>query len=256
LEEYTLRGKDLLYILALGDIHRGNPGCNYQFLDYWLEMVGRIKNPKLILLMGDLIELASKSVGNSSFKQDMSVDEQLIQTWDFLEPYNKDIRFALVGNHGLRPVREFDLDVTRLLAHRIGCGYGHQYLETFMINDQPFTVYANHGKGTNAYAHLAQGKLIRETNQIQADLFIQGHNHRLDFFTQPLRSTDSPTGMKRRYYSFSGHFLNYDGYPDQMFLPPLPPAFQFITVDKHLNVWNIPYYMDIRRPDLMEDFFR
>lgn len=256
IKSYELKGKDKLYILAIGDIHRGNPSCNYEYLNYWMEMVHRIKNPKIVILMGDLIEVASKHIGNSAFKQDLSADDQVIHTWEFFEPLKDDIRFALVGNHGKRTEREFDLNLTKLIAYQLGCPHGNQYLETFEINDKPFTIYANHGKGSNAYAHLAQGKLIRETQNINADLFLQGHNHRLDFFNQPVRDISSPIGLSRRYYGFTGAFLGYKGYPDEMFLPILPPAFQFITVDKHLNLSYIPYNMDQRRPDLIENFIR
>jgi predicted MPP superfamily phosphohydrolase len=250
-DSYTLKGNDLLYVLPLGDLHLGSPECNLDYLDYWREMVSRIKNPKIILLMGDLVETASKRIGNSAFKQEFDVNTQIDTITKFLEPLKEDIVFSCHGNHDyLRVSKEFDLNISKLIADYLCCDSGNQYLHTFNINDTDFTVYANHGKGSNAYAHLAQGKIIRETANIQADLFLQGHNHRLDFFHQPIRT---PDGIKRKYYAFTGSFLNYGGYPNQMFLPVLPPAFQFITIDKHLNLHNIDYFIDQRRPDLMDN---
>lgn len=253
-DSYTLKGKDLLYIIGISDIHRGNPGCNEEYLDYWLKMVSKIKNPKIIIDVGDPVEVGSKHIGNSAFKQNKSLDTQIIETEEFFDPLVDDLAFLMNSNHNKRTEREFDLSLNRLMAHHLDLPYGNQYHQTFMINGKPFTIYANHGKGSNAYAHLAQGRLIRETSHVDADLVLQGHNHRLDFFTHPIRDLNTDKGMKRRYYAFTGAFLNYDGYPDEMLLPPLPPAFQFLTVDKNLNVWNIPYYIDQRRPDLMEDF--
>ncbi|OPY26905.1 MAG: Calcineurin-like phosphoesterase superfamily domain protein [Methanobacterium sp. PtaU1.Bin242] len=254
--DYTLKGKDKLYILPLGDIHLGSPECNLDYLDYWRDMVQRIRNPKRIYLMGDLIETASKKVGNGAYKQQFDVNEQINIICDFLEPLKDDIVFSCHGNHDfLRISKEFDLNVSRLIADRLGCDSGNQCLDTFNINDTDFTVYANHGKGTNAYAHLAQGKIQRETQNIQASLYLQGHNHRLDFFSVPVRTVD---GLNRKYYAFTGSFLNYgeDSYPSQMFLPVLPPAFQFITVDKNLNLWDIAYRLDQRRPDLLDVFLK
>lgn len=254
LESYNLKDKDKLYILPLGDLHLGSPECNLEYLDFWRDMVRRIKNPKLIILMGDLVETASKRVGNSAFKQEFDVNTQIDSITKFLEPLKDDIVFSCHGNHDyLRVSKEFDLNISKLIADYLGCPSGDQYLDTLTINDKPFTIYANHGKGSNAYAHLAQGKIIRETANVQASLFLQGHNHRLDFFSQPIRTIN---GIERRYYAFTGSFLNYGGYPSQMFLPVLPPAFQFITIDKNVNLHNIDYFIDQRRPDLMDSFLR
>lgn len=250
---YKLREKELLYLLPLGDLHLGSPECNLEYLDYWRDMVSRIKNPKRIILMGDLIETASKRIGNSAFKQELNVNEQIDRIVKFLKPLKDDIVFSCHGNHDyLRVSKEFDLNISKLIADYLGCESGNQYMETFTVNDKPFTVYANHGKGSNAYAHLAQGKIQRETANIQASLYLQGHNHRLDFFSVPIRTVN---GLDRKYYGFTGSFLNYGGYPNQMFLPVLPPAFQFITIDKNLNLWDIPYRLDQRRPDLLNKMF-
>jgi predicted phosphodiesterase len=252
LDSYTLIDKQKLYILPLGDIHLGSPECNLDYLDYWKENVKRIKNPKRIYLMGDLIETASKKVGNGAYKQQFDVNEQIDIICKFLEEFKEDIIFSCHGNHDyLRVSKEFDLNISKLIADRLGCESGDQCMDTFMVNGEEFTVYANHGKGSNAYAHLAQGKIQRETSTIQANLFLQGHNHRLDFFSVPMRTI---TGLERKYYGFTGAFLNYGGYPSQMFLPVLPPAFQFIVMDKYLNLGNIAYFIDQKRPDLVDGF--
>ena len=255
-DKYSLKGKDKIYVLPLGDLHLGSPECNVEYLQYWKDMVSRIKNHKIIILMGDLIDTASKHIGNSAFKQEFDVNEQIDWITTFLKPLKEDIAFSCHGNHDyLRVSKEFDLNVSKLIADYLGCPSGDQYLETFNINGKPFTIYANHGKGSNAYAHLAQGKIQRETSTIHSNLYLQGHNHRLDFFSVPIRTVN---GLERKYYAFSGAFLNYgvNGYPSQMFLPVLPPAFQFITIDKNVNLSNINYFIDQRRPDLMDSFLQ
>jgi hypothetical protein len=179
----------------------------------------------------------------------MSLDDQMELAVNLLKPYKKDIVYSVMGNHEIRSSKEIDLDVNKIIAKQLKCKYGNQFLDTIRINDKLFTVYISHGKGSAAYSHLAQGKIIRETQSIDADLFMQGHNHRLDFFNQPIRTTK---GIKRRYYAFSGSFLRYKGYPDAMQLPILPEAFQHITVNKDMVVRNTPFYIDISRPDLFE----
>jgi len=252
--KYTLKGKDLLYIIPIGDVHRGNPSCNYDFLEYWEKMVNKIKNPKIFIYMGDLIEVGSKHVGNSIAVQNLSADEQIIQTAEFINRYEDESRVIIAGNHKKRVEREFDLKIVRLLSYMTGIPYANQYRETFLINDKPFTIHASHGKTSNKHAHLAQGAMIRDTTHVNANLFLQGHNHRLDFFTSPVFDPKSYKGLGRRFYGFTGSFLNYEGYPDDMELPPLPPAFQFITIDKNLHLNHIDYLIDQRCPEFMEDF--
>lgn len=246
---YKLNGNRTVYICPISDLHIGSEQFNEEYFEFALDKLKNINMPKRIYLLGDLCEHASKTVGNSAFKTTLSLNEQIHKVVKYLKPFKKDIVFSCMGNHEARSSKEIDLDVNELIADKLNTKSGNQCLDTFTINDKPFTVYCKHGKGSSSMAHLQQGKAIRETSTIDADLYIEGHSHRLDFFTVPVRTIN---GLKRRYYAFSGAFLNYNGYPNSMFLPILPPAFQFLTVNKHLVVNDKPYFIDIVAPNLFE----
>lgn len=245
---YRLKGNSKLYLIALSDLHIGSESFNEQFFNYALDTIDKIKGPRRILLGGDLLEHASKTVGNSAFHTTMTLDDQIDTAINYFRPYKKDIIFTAMGNHEARASRDIDLDVMRLIAKALHCEHGHQYFDTFNINGEPFTAYIKHGKGSSSLAHLQQGKAIRETACIEADLFLEGHSHRLDFFSYPVRTNE---GIKRRYYGFTGAFLNYTGgYPDSMTLPVLPPAFQVITINKDRIVRSVPYFIDQVAPEM------
>jgi hypothetical protein len=247
---YKIKGNQKLHIAGLSDLHWGSEQFNLEWFKTYLDELHKIPKHLLrIYLGGDLVEHASKTVGNSAFKTTMSLDEQIIQVIEHLKPFKKNIIYSCMGNHEVRSSKDFDMDINRIIAEQLDCDYGNQCLDTFNINDNPFTIYVKHGKGSSTMAHLQQGKAIRETATIDANLYMEGHSHRLDFFTVPIRTFE---GLKRKYYAFMGAFLNYNGYPNQMFLPILPPAFQFITINKDMIVRNKPYYIDQFKPELFE----
>lgn len=248
-KHYHLKDGEQLHIIPVSDAHIGSEQFNSEYFDYALHVFDDITAPKRIYSVGDLWESASLKVGNSAFKSDMTLDEQVDYSLSCLLPFHKDFRFAIKGNHESRLEKDYDFSVTKLFADRMGCECGYQFIDEFTINKQPFKIYLRHGKGSSSYAHLAQGKTIRETQQVDADLFIEGHNHRLDFFNQPIKTS---TGLKRKYYAFSGAYLKYKGYPEAMLLPVLPEAFQIITIDSDLIVRSEPYFIDQRRPDLFK----
>lgn len=246
---YRLKGNQTLKIIGLSDTHIGSDQCNYEYLDYFFDTLKTIKGDYRILLGGDLLEIASKKIGNSSFMSQLDVNEQIRTITKYLKPYRKKIVVAITGNHESRLPKDWNFNPMQIIADNLECPLANQYFDNIIINDKPFTTYIRHGKGSSAYAHTAQGKTIRETQTIDANLYLEGHNHRLDFFSQPIRTGD---GLKRKYYAFMGSFLSYNGYPDAMSLPLLPEAFQIITINKDHIVKNNPYYIDQTRPDLFK----
>ena len=74
-DQYALTSNETLNIIPIGDFHIGSSEFNYEFYEYMLKQIKKLKNRR-IYLMGDLLESASKNVGNSSFHTHMSLEEQ------------------------------------------------------------------------------------------------------------------------------------------------------------------------------------
>lgn len=246
-DSYRLKGTSKVYIIPIGDIHVGSEQFHQEYFEHALDTIDSIKAEKRIYLMGDLLEAASKQVGNASFKTDRSLDQQIDYIIKTLKPYKKDIIYSCIGNHCARLSKDYDLDVMKIIGKSLDIPTGNSTIDSFKINQEEVNVYVAHGKGSAAHAHTAQGKMLRETQAIEADIYLQGHCHRLDFFSQPIRTH---TGIKRKYYAFTGAFLKYNGYPAAMQLPILPEAFQLLSVNKDHIVRSTPYYIDQVRPDL------
>ena len=63
---YKLRGNEKVYILPISDLHIGSEQFNEDYFQHMLDTVDNIKQDKRIYLCGDLLESASKQVGNTS----------------------------------------------------------------------------------------------------------------------------------------------------------------------------------------------
>ena len=241
---YNLKGKKL-YVFPLSDLHIGASNCNYDFIDYWKRVFKKTPKNKVIYLLGDLIDFSSKDIG--SFDNDMSADEQIDAVTSLLKPYQKYIRYSTMGNHERRAMKYFNLDIGKVIANNLGVPYHNaDFFDTLEINNRFFTVYGKHGTKFNQRIDLAEGGMVRDTQNIEADLLMQGHNHYCKGFSRPIVTKN---GLKRKYYGFSGHFLAYESsYAHQKNLPWNPEAFIRFSINKnHIVRWN-EYHLDERMP--------
>jgi hypothetical protein len=234
-------------------MHVGSEQFNAEFFDYRIETLDRIKADKRIYLCGDILEAASKQVGNASFRTEMTLDDQIEFAINTFKPFRKDIVNMAIGNHEARLVKEFDLDVNKIIARDLEVPYGNQFLDTFVINGEPFTVYTAHGKGSSAHHYTAQSKMIRDTQHVQANLFMHGHNHRCDHFSVPtMQSGISGREIGRKHYVFTGSFLKYVGYAEAMQLPILPEAFIQLNINKDFRLRSTQFNIDETKPEYVE----
>ncbi|WP_054834518.1 hypothetical protein [Methanobrevibacter arboriphilus] len=74
--EVYLPKDEKLSIFPVGDLHIGSPQFNKEWLDYWFDIIAKCKNYVVVYLMGDIFEVASKKVGDSSFRQKYDVNDQ------------------------------------------------------------------------------------------------------------------------------------------------------------------------------------
>ena len=239
--EYALSSNETINIVPIGDFHIGSSQFNYEFFDYMLKQVKKLKNRR-IYLMGDLLESASKNVGNSAFSTHMTLEEQKEYLLDRIEPFKEDIIGICIGNHEARLIKEYDFNIIADIARELGCKYYNQNIDSFKVNEHTIDVFTRHGKGTSGQRHLSMGKLERSTNSIQADIYLEGHNHRCLNWNKLDRDKN---GLYRKYYGYTGSFLNYDGYADSMYLDIEPPAYQTISINKNKRVKFNQHFCDL-----------
>ena len=233
MDSYNIRSNESVAILPLSDLHVGSQQFNEDFFDDWIKMAERTKN-KRIYCLGDLIEFSSKKVGDSAFSQNINPNDQMDYVVDKLEPLKNDIIYFTDGNHCQRATKEFQLDVAKIMADRLGVPYAHGFIDTFMVNDKEYVVNGSHGNTTSGRRDLSIGAIIRGTKDISADFYLRGHNHRLLYYYDFVNTNE---GLKKKHYCYTGSFLNYAGsYAEKAGLNPLPAGYMVININRNHKV--------------------
>lgn len=273
--------RDNLFIFQFTDWHLGTETCNLPYIKYLLHEIDKIKAQVIIYITGDLFECADARVGDSPYKQIWSVNKQLREGRKLISGLvrkpNVHLRWAAPGNHESRfkkthfdPMEEFcetlhvnyagDTEVefnkkTSVSTEKAWVANGN-FIDKFYVNDKPLKIFGRHGAGSAKRLDLAMGKIQRETIYKDADVFIEGHNHRCFSFPQPIQTSYDEGSMKRRHYGWGGHMLSYPGgYADDTGLDILPEAYiryQVNDVNGRLQIEKKEFMIDRYRPDLFK----
>lgn len=229
-----------LYIFPLSDLHLGSAQCDLQFFDYWRRTFEQAPDNKCIYLLGDLLEFPRASL--DAYGVTMATHDALERLMELLEPYKEYVRYVVSGNHENRTMREHNFDISRSIASRLGARYSHSdFFDVVEENGRELVIYAKHGTKTSKNHNLAMNNFIRDMSDIDASLYMQGHNHYCSFDSNYRRGAD---GGDRRYYAFTGHFLKYDGYARDKGLPLSQPSFLRLEIDKNLHIDCKQFYKD------------
>lgn len=230
-----------LYLFPLSDIHLGSKNCNLDFFYEWCRRFEKAPDNKAIYLLGDMLEFNTTRI--DAYGSIMSTHEALERLIELLEPYKEYIRYVCTGNHEARTIKEYNYDITRQIASRLDAEYTrNDFFDKIVDGDKEFIVYGKHGTKTSKNLLLNMNNFVNDMNHINADLYVQGHNHYSSFYSQYERSYN---GGKRAYYLFSGHFLNYeDSYAHDKGLLVSPCSFSRLKLDKNMHIICDTFYSD------------
>ena len=222
-----------VHIFPVSDFHLGNSSFYYGLFEIWQREFESVGSNKIIYLLGDMVEFPSTKV--NAYDCDKTTEDALSDVIDMFEPYSDYIRIVTSGNHELRGKKEYNLDVSKILAKELDATYTrNDFFDTIKINGNDFTVYGKHGTSTSKYPDLAMKNFKIEMGNIDADLYMQGHNHYCEFSQKFQRDSN---GGYLKSYAFTGHYLDYkDSYAHNKGLTVSPPSFLRIDVDRNLDV--------------------
>ena len=228
------------YIFPLSDLHLGSKQCDIQFFHKWRRTFEQAPENKCIYLLGDLLEFPTTRI--DAYSVSMSTHDALERLIGLLEPYKEYIRYCVTGNHEARTTKDFSYDITKTIARRLDVPYSRSdFLDKIDIGGQDLVVYGKHGTKTSKNSMLALKNFVYDMADIDANLYLQGHNHYCEFISKYQRDID---GGKRKYYGFTGMFLGYDGYARNKGLPLSQPSFMRLTVDQNLHIDAKKFYKD------------
>lgn len=233
--------KSKFYIFPLSDLHVGHENFNPKFFRYWEKVFRNTSKNKCVYLLGDLIDNPSNRIG--AFDSNMSTEDAVQEVVDLLHPHRKYIRFCCTGNHEARTKKDYNLDVTKLIAERLKCEYSrNDFFDPLNVVDNEIVVYGKHGTRFSKDPQLAMKNFIMDMSNIHADLCMQGHNHFSEFSSKFIRDYNDG---KRRYYCFTGHFLDYENsYAHNQGSPVSSCCFQRLNVRENGSIGSDNYYLD------------
>lgn len=222
-----------MYIFALSDLHLGSKHCNLDFFYQWCKKFESASDNKVIYLLGDLLEFPSTRV--DAFDVNLTTHEALERLIELLEPYKEYIRWVCTGNHEARSLKDFNYDITKQIATRLGANYTrNDFFDKIVDDDKELVIYGKHGTKVSKTPLLSMNNFVNDMNHINADLYLQGHNHQSGFYQQYERGYGDD---KIASYLFTGHFLEYtDSYAHNKGLLMSPPAFSRLKVDKKMHI--------------------
>ena len=229
-----------LYLFPLSDLHLGSTECDLEFFDVWRREFEKAPDNKAIYCLGDLLEFPRASL--DAYGVTMTTHDALERLIELLEPYKEYVRYVVTGNHEARTLREHNFDITKSIAQRLDAKYSRSdFFDKVTSDDNEFIIYGKHGTRTSKNSQLAMNNFIRDMADIDANLYMMGHNHYTEFASNYRRGYGDGD---RRYYAFTGHFLGYDGYARSKGLPLSQPSFLRLVIDNKSHVDAKKYYRD------------
>ena len=249
--EFSIRG-DKVYIYPLSDVHMGSSACNTGFLKYWEKLFNNNKSEnKIIYLMGDMIDLQSLRIG--AWDAEETAEMQIKRFKKFIKPYASYVRCMVPGNHEKRIVKDFNFDISDLIADDLGIPYNkYDITDQIIVNGKPFNIFARHdwNHGKKPVNVISTFITDMQDNRLGTDLCMVGHNHLCDFRSKPYRTMEDT--IERRYFAFTGHFVDYfNSYARDMKRPPCPESFLRFELNKNCKLSHTMYNVDECCPELV-----
>ena len=225
-------------VVPLGDLHIGSPHFDYSVLKRELERIDAERENTRIIIMGDLIESATKtSVGAGVYEQQMMPMEQINKAVEILRPYADLIDGVVVGNHEQRIYKASGVDVMEHFCVKLGIP--DRYLRYYGVvkyawNKRCYNVAVWHGAGGGSTTGGAMNKIEKQASVVFADVFLMGHVHKRAATMRDLYVPDPQNGRINRitqHFVITGSALDHeDSYAEEMGLPPSTKGFPRIKL--------------------------
>jgi hypothetical protein len=212
-----------MYTVFIGDLHFGNKYYDPQYLARALRFVDKNRKRCRIVLMGDLMEVASKtSVGRSVYDEAYPTQRQFEVAVESFKPYGDLVDLCIEGNHEERIIRDTSFEIMQELCHRVGCidAYGKfsGIVNYNLGTDLTYSLYAWHGAtGGTKESSVANG-LLAMRERVVAHLYAMGHTHKLFSFNRevyvPNPASDKPALINQMFLN-TGAAVGDGGYAEQ-----------------------------------------
>lgn len=236
-----------MFILPIGDVHFGNRCHNPKYLDQALQFADKNRARTRIILMGDLLELATKhSVGRGVYEETYPTQRQFEVAVERFKPYADLIDCIIEGNHEERIIRDTSFEIVEEFAHRIGA---HNAYSRFsgIINytlgtGRTYSGFAWHGATGGTTEASVINAMLKMRENVISHMYFMGHTHKLLSFERevalPAPGQPDPIILNQLFVN-TGASLDHGGYGEQKGFPKSLPGYGVVQIfaDEHRKVF-------------------
>lgn len=221
----------------IGDLHIGHISFNHNVLQQMFDLIDADRENYRILLMGDLLETATKSsIGAGIFETNLTIEGQIERAKEYFMPYRDIIDGIVEGNHEARIYKMTGIDITKRIAEALGIPYlRYTGVVKYNVGGIRYMVNTWHGAGGSGTIGNSFNKCIKMAAKTVSDIYAMGHTHKLGTCS---RQFTIPRTVRveeiTQHFILTGSALDYDEtYPDGMNLERVTPGFPVATLSGH-----------------------
>lgn len=238
---------DTMEIMCVGDFHIGDKHHSKSALDEIANWVGEKEN-RFITIDGDIFNAAITSSISDVYSEEYTLDECMQLFGNFIDNVTPDkILVCIDGNHDQRVWKSVGIDPVKYVCNNKGVRYssGEAYVTVKLgywdkskaVGNRPmvnYTVYVTHGVGGGRSAGGKVNSLLRLSEIVVADIYIQGHQH--DPVVKPKvvnEWNNKNNGIVERHQMFvvTGSCLSRGGYAVAKAYPPVSTKSPVLTLN-------------------------
>lgn len=233
---------DELRVVPMGDWHIGHINCDYNLIE---EYLSSLNNTTRCLLMGDLLECATKtSIGQGMFETNLTPQQQKNKCIEILRPYKDYIDGAIIGNHEERIMQLTSINLIQEICEELNIPcLGYKGIIKYVIKDNCYTVEIWHGSGGGASIQTALKAVEDMSTKTHADVYCMGHTHKIASSNRIFLYPDTRNNKIRKikqYFVLTGSALKYDeGYGEMKNLQERPNGFPVIILNGNKHTRSI-----------------
>lgn len=214
---------DSVRIIPISDQHIGDPLLDKKLLR---DTILEIKNDPncYAIINGDVLNTGIKNSKTDSYKETMTVGEQIDTAIEYFEPISKKILVYHGGNHERRVLKETGIDISKVIAQRLDIEdrYSENMWYLFLQFGKSrkgygviYNIGGYHGSAGGRKSGGKINRLVEMSDIFIADLYIMGHGHKAIITDGSIFIPDSrhqTLKEKELNYMMTNSFLKYGGY--------------------------------------------
>lgn len=223
--KHDFRGYDEINIYPIADVHIGSQHFKEKEFAEYVKMIEQDKRG-YVLLNGDLINNAIKSSVSNIYDEKLNVEKSVDKIVDMLYNIRERILGVVSGNHEDRTYKEVGLDVSRIIAQRLGVEdlYASVSNVVFIsLNKRVWVIYQTHGAGGGGTVGSKANKVTKLAQVVHADVYIHSHTHTPIIYKQDYMMTygrNKTVKQVERLFINTNAYEGFGGYGEKLGLPP------------------------------------